>query len=223
MEGCVYLQNTLWPFIISGYKYRLSITDEGIASSLCCLDCQSWKKGSAAVCSEQALVWTEMLARGGRDTLKRPCFSNNLPIETLKSHLKLYISSGPQMKLKQFYSGAVPLTSLLWKVIVLFWSPQFCPPSQTHLPSVCTHLCLCLPFFSQVMFSRMSASNNKERDYFGRSSGRLWLEGARLSQSNLGNCTFKPMFSCREVKKSAMLYKRVWQMNKIVGKKVFKK
>lgn len=131
-------------------------------------------------------------------------------IKSLKSNFKPYISA-PQMKLKQFYNNAEyhALLKLIAMEVycalsVLSDMPTHPTPSPKHV-----YMCVCLPFFSWVMFSRMSASNNEERDYFDRSSGMLWLEGACPSQSNHANFTFKLMFSWRQAKKSAVLYKPI--------------
>lgn len=150
--------------------------------------------------------------RTGRLLFVTCCFSNNFfhPLKVSKVILN-HTSVLPKWNWSNFitmlsimlYSNWLP-----WKFIVLFRFCQICPPTQLHLPSMCTCVCVCL-FFSWVMFSRMSASNNEERDYFDRSSGMLWLEGACPSQSNHANFTFKLMFSWRQAKKSAVLYKPI--------------
>lgn len=90
MEVCVYLQNTLWPFIISGCKYQFSTIVVGIAFSLCCLDCQRWE-AVLAVCSEQPSVWAELFPWGGVDTctLKGVAFPTAYPLKLSKVILNL--------------------------------------------------------------------------------------------------------------------------------------
>lgn len=181
------------------------------------------KKGSAAVCSEQPLVWTELFASGGLDTwtLKDVVFPTTYPLKLSKVFLNLTLMLLFKWNWSSFMVVLCPWLNCYGGYCALWVSSDML--TRPNPSSKYVYTCVCVGFFSQVKFSWMSASNNKERDYFDRSSGRLWLEGARPSQSNHGICTFKLMFSCRQVKKSAVLYKPVWQMNKIVGKKEFRK
>lgn len=94
---CVCLQNTLWPLMISGCRYQLSTTDVGIVLpsvvSVPLLNNHDMlsKEGSAAVCSEQPLVWTELFAHGGLDTctLKDIVFPTSYPLKLSEGILNL--------------------------------------------------------------------------------------------------------------------------------------
>lgn len=203
-------------------KYHLSTTDVGIAS-LCCLDCQRWKKGSAAVCSDQPWLWTELFTQGGLDTctLKDAVFPTTCPLKLSKVILNLTLMLLLKWNWSSFIVVLCPRLNCCWRLLCSLDLLRYAHPPKS-ISQACVHVCV-FAFFPQVKFSWMSASNNKERDYFDRGSGRLWLEGARPSQSNHGNCTFKLMLSCRQVKKSAVLYNWVWQMSKMGWEKEFRK
>lgn len=100
----------------------------------------------------------------GHSLSERCCFPNNLfcPLKISKSNFKPY-NSAPQMKLKQFYNGAEPHTPLKFTALESYCAILVLLDMHTHPNPSPKHVYVCVfAFFSQLMFSRMSVSNNKE-------------------------------------------------------------
>lgn len=162
MEVCVPLQMTLRPFIISSHQYQ----DVG----LLLLPAVIWiVRGERKAMLQHALNWHRCEQRCSQIedwtlALWEMLFSQQLilSIKCLQSYFKPYISA-PQMKLKQFYNGAESQTPLKFIAVEGYCALGFFryahPPKSISQACVRVHV---FAFFSQVMFSRMSASNNRE-------------------------------------------------------------
>lgn len=125
-------------------KYQLSTTDVGIVSSLCYLDCQRWKKGSAAVCSEQPLLWTDTC------TLKYVVYPTTCPLKLSKLILNLVLMLLLKWNWSSFTVVLCPWLNCCGTLLCSLNLFKICPPSQIHLPSVWTRVCVW--FFSSSCF-----------------------------------------------------------------------
>lgn len=134
-------------------KYQLSTTDMGIAS-LCCLDCQRWKKGSAAVCSEQPLVWTELFTWGGLDT----CTLNDIFPTTCPLKLsKVILNLKSILLLKRNWSSLIvvlcPWLNFCGRLLCSLDCLRYAhPPKSISQARVHVCVCVCLLFFLKLSF-----------------------------------------------------------------------
>lgn len=133
-------------------KYHLSTTDVGIAS-LCCLDCQRWKKGSAAVCSEQPWLWTELFTQGGLDTctLKDAVFPTTCPLKLSKVILNLTLMLLLKWNWSSFIVVLCPRLNCCWRLLCSLDLLRYAHPPKS-ISQACVHVCVCLLFFLKLSF-----------------------------------------------------------------------